>query len=110
MPLFMCSKCGCVENTALSHYWQAGKVGALCSECDPAIGQWHGRFPKRSAAGMLVDQNGHLWSREAVDTGQLPQAYKIVGEVVQSPEAMVEQLTAQGRDMGFVVMPSQLGS
>lgn len=57
MPLFRCQQCGCVENTALSRFWQRfvdedfQKVDppkpALCSECDPAIGVWHGRFPKR---------------------------------------------------------------
>lgn len=58
MPLFKCSKCGCVENTALSNFWSRGmnfetgklivpKPPALCSECDPAIGKWHGEFPKR---------------------------------------------------------------
>ena len=57
MPLFRCEQCGCVENTALSNYWtrdrdeQFNKIEptppALCSECDPEIGEWHGRFPKR---------------------------------------------------------------
>ena len=58
MPLFKCEGCGCVENTALSNFWTRGinwttgepvipKPPALCSECDPAIGTWHGEFPKR---------------------------------------------------------------
>lgn len=52
MPLFACSKCGCVENTALGNYWRAASRGepVLCSECDPAIGHWHGRFPKEPAS------------------------------------------------------------
>lgn len=84
MPLFRCSKCGCVENTALSNFWQAvDKANALCSECDPAIGLWHGQFQKRSAAGMMVDQKGHLWSKEAIEAGQLPAAYRIVDEIGQ---------------------------
>ena len=56
MPLFACSKCGCVENTALSEYWYqtaVEKVDPLCSACDPEIGEWHGKFDQRSAAGML---------------------------------------------------------
>ena len=84
MPLFRCCSCGCVENTALSNYWQvAVKENACCSECDPAIGQWHGQFPKRPATGMLIDQNGHLWSRETVEVGRLPPSYRIVGEVLE---------------------------
>lgn len=58
MPLFKCEQCGCVENTALSNYWTRNinwdstnaeplKNPALCSECDPEIGKWHGQFPKR---------------------------------------------------------------
>lgn len=58
MPLFKCDQCGCVENTACSGYWHreldrisgkraADDTRALCSECDPEIGQWHGRFDKQ---------------------------------------------------------------
>lgn len=82
MPLFRCDKCGCVENTALSNYWMVHKSDEhLCSECDPEIAAWHGRFEKRPADGMLIDQMGHLWSRKSVDAGQLPKHYRIVGEV-----------------------------
>lgn len=84
MPLFCCAKCRCVENTAAANYWPAvDKGSALCSECDPAIGQWHGSFPKRSAVGMLVDQKGFLWSKEAVEAGQLPATSTIVGEIIE---------------------------
>jgi len=60
MPLFVCDECGCVDNTALGHYWTRGKYGtpkeALCTECMPEeydkglkgsrYGKWHDRFPK----------------------------------------------------------------
>lgn len=52
MPTYMCSKCGCIENTALSRYWVRNLGNKkkdnppLCSECDPEIGKWHGRFLK----------------------------------------------------------------
>jgi hypothetical protein len=65
VPVFKCSKCGCVENTAVSHYWTREKgTPPLCSECDPAIGKWHGRFEKRSAEGLVEDGRGFLISRE----------------------------------------------
>lgn len=48
MSLFVCEDCGCIENTALSNFWRRGKGKALCSECDPEIGKWHGRFGKRT--------------------------------------------------------------
>lgn len=52
MPLFECTKCGAVENTALCNFWLTRP--AICSECDPEIGQWHGRFPKKSVAVYLA--------------------------------------------------------
>lgn len=48
MPIFLCDDCGCVENTACCFFWHYTKTGKkLCSECDPKIGKWHGRFEKR---------------------------------------------------------------
>ena len=61
MSLFACQNCICVENTATSNYWMRGNAQALCSECDPEIGAWHGKFPKRSAVGMLVGRDGFLY-------------------------------------------------
>ena len=69
MSCFRCEKCGCVENTATSGYWsrEDGKdKRALCSECDPAIGKWHGRFPKRSAKGLVLASDGFLYSKDDV--------------------------------------------
>lgn len=60
MPLFRCTKCGCVENTALSHYWLKGEAPALCCECDPKIAKWHQRFPKRPATGLILVSDGFL--------------------------------------------------
>lgn len=67
MPLFKCECCGCIENTALGHYWSrfvtkfkdsTMNEKALCSECMPDEfidgtktkgGKWHGKFPKKQA-------------------------------------------------------------
>lgn len=48
MPLFNCSHCGAIENTALGAYWYNRAKGrpVLCSECD--TGTWHGKFPKET--------------------------------------------------------------
>ena len=49
MPLFECRQCHCVENSALSNFavrFYLKKLPPLCSECDPDIGQWHGKFHK----------------------------------------------------------------
>lgn len=82
MPLFRCETCNCVENTATSNYHTrrfdvANETvvkrnplpPALCSACDPQIGQWHGLFTQRSADGMLVGHDGYLWHQEEFDKG-----------------------------------------
>ena len=49
MPLFECSQCHVVDNTALTEFWwEVMREGnpALCSQCDPSIGKWHDHFPR----------------------------------------------------------------
>lgn len=88
MPLFKCSQCGGVDNTALTNYAVRttceGKP-ALCSECDPEIGKWHGRFPRRPAAGLKLGSDGFLYSPEQETDGSLKwrmehQGFKIIGD------------------------------
>lgn len=57
MPLFTCPKCNCIENTALCNYWSLRREGKepICSECDPNIGEWHGKFPKEFATDDFYD-------------------------------------------------------
>lgn len=95
MSLYMCEKCGCVENTALGFYWSRDQPmwpedvrgKALCSECGPTtfsngdptdLGVWHGRFEKRSAKGYHLDSEGFLWSAASVAMNQVPKHLKIV--------------------------------
>jgi hypothetical protein len=69
MPLFRCSKCNCVEDTALCHFWSARlrQTPAECSACDPTIGKWHGEFPRESAEGYVKDRNDFLLDKRAVE-------------------------------------------
>ena len=54
MSLFVCDSCGCIENTALSRYWyKETEEPDLCSECDPKIKKWHGRFARRKWDGNI---------------------------------------------------------
>jgi hypothetical protein len=88
MPIFACRECGCIENTALSNFWvrtQLENKPALCSACDPEINEWHGEFERRSASGMLVDENGHVWGRDE----NVPRHCKVLGAVL--PETEKEQ-------------------
>lgn len=81
MPLFMCRKCGSIDNSALAGgYWYARAYNKpeqmVCTEC--GTGLWHGQFPKKSAGGMLIDQDGHLYGTDE----HLPKNYKIMGVVM----------------------------
>lgn len=62
MPLYECSKCHAVENTALGYYWvaQLDEKPPECSECHE--GEWRGRFPKRIVTGadMVTEANGRM--------------------------------------------------
>lgn len=63
MSLFVCDECGAVENTGFCRYWvrnvavQTLEGRALCSECDPRIGKWHGHFPKEVWDGKTKVRN-----------------------------------------------------
>lgn len=71
MPLFKCSNCGALENTALGDYWipSMEKQPVKCSEC--ATGTWHGRFPKRTPedAGYIEGMDGHFYRPEEIAPG-----------------------------------------
>lgn len=88
MSLFICAKCGCVDNTATSDYWAliarpeprnwcgdllSYKGKPLCSECaritynegktesNVIPGRWHGKFPRVKATEedkKRCDRNG----------------------------------------------------
>lgn len=66
MPIFVCEKCGNIDNSATGHYWGKERFKfkdapdcdgkALCCECVPEFfddgsktgynGKWHNKFPK----------------------------------------------------------------
>ena len=99
MSIFRCEQCGCVENTAVSNYisrkypYSASgdalpSLPALCSECDPAIGKWHGMFPKQSAKGLFLCSDGFLVSKEEVESDSFKwrvehQGLKVVREIME---------------------------
>ena len=83
MSLFQCEKCGCIENTATSDYWMGNK--SICSEC--TTGKWHNVFPKQSAKGYLLGNDGFLYTKEDNDSGGLDwrkkyQGFEIVKEII----------------------------
>jgi len=80
MPLFMCSKCKCVENTALTDYaYRIGmlKEEPLCSECSPITNKWHDEFEKMDAKWWFVDQYRYLWKEKE----HIPKHFKCIGVI-----------------------------
>jgi hypothetical protein len=59
MPIFSCSRCEVIENTALVSYWYltSQKEKPLCSECE--TGSWHGLFKKKKpdASWFVYDKH-----------------------------------------------------
>jgi hypothetical protein len=95
MPLFPCSKCNCIEDTALCHYWSARlrQTSAVCSACDPTIGKWHGEFAKESAQGWSSDRSGFLLDKRAVERW-LGQTIETFARLDQGPGEMRDSLRA----------------
>lgn len=100
MPVFQCDKCKCVDNTACSNYWHhrhpmsddEGKypepTPPLCSQCDPEIGKWHGMFKRMSAKGLILCDDGFLYSKEDVASDSFKfrmkhQGLKVVREITE---------------------------
>jgi hypothetical protein len=95
VSIFRCDKCGCIENTACSNYWEqkfpfegGDEKPKLCSECDPEIGQWHGSFTKQSAKGLMLASDGFLYAKEDVASDSFKwrmehQELKVVREITE---------------------------
>lgn len=87
MPLFKCSQCDCIENTAVCNYWTDHKLEgkpALCSQCDPVIRKWHGIFERKPATGYKLGSDGFLYEPELLAKGSfdnmLKNGLKIIGD------------------------------
>jgi len=59
---------------------------ALCSECEPSVGKWHGDFEKCSADGMILANDEFLYSKEEVQSDKFQErlnnhGFEILGVV-----------------------------
>jgi hypothetical protein len=89
MSLFQCTKCGCGEETSLCHYWAARVRGTapICSACDPAVGKWHGEFP-REPFGLRYKREIECW---------LGQSIEIVGKLSRNQPDGLDKLNLVAR-------------
>lgn len=81
MSIYICEKCGCIENTALGGYWRnvCNKEPKMCSECNN--GEWHGEFEKKHWTDYGVKK---LLELEAMKNGSMINAteyLKSIGEI-----------------------------
>ena len=68
MPLFECSKCNHVDNTALGDFWMSLMTDGpppLCTECK--TGKWHERFKKLHISAYPVDTVQYPIGRKDAD-------------------------------------------
>jgi hypothetical protein len=66
MPVFLCSQCKMMENTAVSNYWTRKEGSpALCTACDPEVKKWHGIFdPKPLPPDHIVGPDGFVYRKQ----------------------------------------------
>lgn len=78
MPVFICSKCNMMENTATSNYWHRDldldrpensppktPSPPLCSQCDPTLGKWHGLFQREPMPpDHVIGPDGFVWHKD----------------------------------------------
>ncbi len=81
MSVYICEKCGCIENTAVGGYWKnaRNKEPKMCSECN--TGKWHGVFEKRHWTEYGIKE---LLRLEAEKNGSMINAteyLKSIGEI-----------------------------
>lgn len=77
MPLFECERCGVVDNTALSDFWdrQWDDLSQLCSLCGK--GEWHGEFPRELASefkGRIEYPAREIWKAREKILNDAPKA------------------------------------
>lgn len=82
MSVYVCEKCGCIENTALGGYWNnvRNKEPKMCSECN--TGKWHNEFDKKYWTEYGVKE---LLRLESLKDGSMINAteyLKSIGEII----------------------------
>lgn len=99
MPLFECTECSVVENTALCDYWVQQKehyeetgslegFAGICSEC--RSGKWHGEFGKRTVdeANLIEDEHGYLVHDQTEDA-VAKMFTELIAECIPSEQARI---------------------
>lgn len=80
MGVYICQKCGAIENTAVGGYWKNKRNREIpkCSECN--TGKWHSVFPKK----YWTDYGKKLLELERLNDGSMMNAteyLKSIGKI-----------------------------
>ena len=99
MPLFICSKCGCVDNSALAHAWTewSKNLPPLCTECK--TGTWHGEWEKSPASDYIKGGKTYRYVEDEcdgaypgrVEVEQVPETNTHAGQVFAKAQAKRER-------------------
>ena len=81
MSVYICEKCGCIENTSLGGYWRnvVNKEPKMCSECNN--GEWHNEFEKRHWTEYGVEELLELEARKDGSMINATEYLKSIGEI-----------------------------
>ncbi len=81
MSVYICEKCGAIENTAAGGYWKncLEHEPKQCSECN--FGKWHGKFQKKHWTNYGVEKLLELEKRKDGSMINATNFLKSIGEI-----------------------------
>lgn len=81
MGVYICEKCGSIENTAVGGYWGNcfKNEPKQCSECN--FGKWHGTFPKKHWTDYGIMKLLELEKRKDGSMINATEFLKSIGEI-----------------------------
>lgn len=81
MSVYICEKCGAVENTAVGGYWKncLEHEPKKCSACN--FGKWHGELPKKHWTDYGTEKLLELERRKDGSMINATRFLKSIGEV-----------------------------
>lgn len=81
MSVYICERCGAIENTAAGGYWKncLEHEPKQCSECN--FGKWHGKFQKKHWTDYGVEKLLELEKRKDGSMINATKFLKSIGEI-----------------------------
>lgn len=81
MSVYICEKCGAIDNTAVGGYWKncCNHEPKMCSECN--TGKWHGVFDKKLWSDYGIENLLELESRHDGSMINATEYLKSIGEI-----------------------------